>query len=91
MDFLLFLEDFHLEQKLKLSFELIKVPLNQLFSNNPSSMVFKHFQDCLHLENSANDFLQLFQLCSHQSKPYSPSNRMCFGSITSIGNAQTFW
>jgi hypothetical protein len=57
MDFLLFLEDFHFEQELKLSFELIKVPLNHLFGNGPSSMVFNHFQDCLHLENLANGLL----------------------------------
>jgi hypothetical protein len=92
MDFLLFLEDFHLEQELKLSFELIKVPLNHLFTSGPLSMAFKHFQDCLKPRKFSKWFLTIISIMfSHQSKPYSPSNCMCFGSITFIGNAQTFW
>jgi hypothetical protein len=92
MDFLLFLEDFHPEQELKLSFELIQVPSNQLFTSNPSSMVFKHFQDCLKPRKFSKWFLTIISIMfSHQSKPYSPSKCMCFGSITFLAIPKPFW
>jgi len=40
-------------------------------------MVFKHFQDCLHLEKLANSFLQLFQLCFHISQNHIPHQIAC--------------
>jgi hypothetical protein len=89
--FSLFLEDFHPEQKLKLSFELIKVPLNHLFGSNPSSTVF-NLSRLSPPRKFNRRFLTIIPIMfSHQSKPYSPSNHMCFGRITSVGNAQTFW
>jgi hypothetical protein len=46
---------------LKLTF----IQLSQLLVGGISSMVFKYLKDLLDLEDSADDFTQLFQVLSH--------------------------
>jgi len=46
--------------------------MSHLFTNDLSKMVFKHLQNCFHLEDSTNGFAQLFQLCSHITQGHIP-------------------
>jgi len=43
-----------------------------LLASGPFGMVFEHFQNCFHLVDSTNGFLQLFQLCSHIAYDHIP-------------------
>jgi len=66
--FLLFLEDYELNQDLQLSSDSFKLMFQQMLHLSTSGifgMVFEHFRDYIHFEDSASGFLQLFQLCFH--------------------------
>jgi hypothetical protein len=43
-----------------------------LFANNPSRMFFEHLKNYFHLEDFANEFSQLFQLCFHITQGHIP-------------------
>jgi hypothetical protein len=54
-----FLDDYELNQNLKLSFDSFKLTFQcmpHLLANGPSKMVFEHLRDCFHPKDLANGF-----------------------------------
>ncbi len=47
------------------SFRLVFLPMFCLSVGGPFGMVFKHLRNSFNLEDSANGFIELQQLCSH--------------------------
>jgi hypothetical protein len=73
--FLLFLEDYELNQDLKFSFNSFKLTFQHMSRMSISGlfrMVFEHLQDFFHPKDSASGFPQLFQLCFHITKSHIP-------------------
>jgi hypothetical protein len=58
--FPLFFKDYELDQNFELSFSSFKLMFQcmlHLSASRPSGMVFKHLQNCFHLEDSVSGFL----------------------------------
>ncbi len=73
------------------SFKLVLQLMLHLLANDPSRMVFEHFRDCFHSEDSANGFLLVVSiLLSYCIKPYSTSNCICFWRNSCFNHDQTF-
>jgi hypothetical protein len=73
--FTFFLEDLELNQDFKLSSDSFKLAfqrMSHLSRIGPFGMVFEHFWDYFHREDSTSGFFQLFQLCSHIAQGHIP-------------------
>jgi hypothetical protein len=73
--FLLFWEDYKLDQDLELSSNSFKLALQcmpNLFASGIFGMLFEHFHNYFHLKNYTSRFPQLFQLCFHISQGHIP-------------------
>jgi hypothetical protein len=75
VDFLPFIEDFHLEMEDTLDREtfisaLVHSPC--LSSDDPLGMVYELLQDCFVLDDYVNDFDLFFKVCGHIAQGHVP-------------------
>jgi len=70
-----FLIDFQLNIDVEISFWIFLSQffhISHLLVGGLLNMVFEHFQDSFDLEDSTNNFIQLYQLSSHVAISYIP-------------------
>jgi hypothetical protein len=48
-----------------------------LSTSGPFKMVFEHLWECFHPKDSASEFLQLFQFCSHITQGHITHQIVC--------------